>query len=106
MIDPTELYNKAMAQAENWADADYVSGLLDDALDTLEGVIIAELKASGQPVSIINKLAKKDERWKEAAQKRREARRDALIERLKYEQVNRYQDNNRTKESTERQLAR
>jgi len=106
MIDPTELYNKAMAQAENWADADYASGLLDDALDTLEGVITAELKADGKPVSIINKLAKNDERWKEAAQKRRQARRDALIEKLKYEQMNRYQDNIRTKESTERQLGR
>ena len=106
MIDPTNLHNKAMAAAEDWADKDHAAGLLEDALSTLEGVIVAELKASGESISIIPKLVKKDERWVELARNWRDARKAALIARLQYEQVNRFQDNVRTKESTERALAR
>jgi len=106
MIDPTELYNKALNSAEEWADKDNAAGVLEDALGTLEGVLCAEYKAKGEPVSIMTKLIKQDQRWINAAKAWREARKHALVARLKYEQVNRYQDNIRTRESTERQLAR
>lgn len=106
MIDPESLYNKAMEQAEVWADTDHAAGVLEDALEALEGVLVAEYKAKGEPVTILGKLIKKDARWTEAAKARRDARKEALIARLKYEQINRYQDNKRTKESTERQLGR
>lgn len=106
MIDPEKLYNRSMTAAEEWADKDHAAGVLEDALGTLESDIAAELKARGEPVSVIPKMIKCDQRWKDAAQSWRQAKRDALIAKLKYEQANRYQDNLRTKESTERQLAR
>ncbi|MBW2106612.1 MAG: hypothetical protein JRI26_11495 [Deltaproteobacteria bacterium] len=106
MIDPQELYNRAMEAAEDWADKDHASGILEDAVSAMEGMLVAELKAKGEPVTVILKLVKNDSRWKEAAQNWRTARKEALIARLKYEQVNRFMDNVRTKESTERALAR
>jgi len=106
MINPADLYEKAMKQAEDWADKQHAEGVLEDALSTLEGTLIAELKAKGEPITTAPKLIKKDPRWIDAARVWRDAKRESLIARLRYEQVNRYQDNQRTKESTERQLGR
>lgn len=106
MIDPQKLFDKAISCAEDWADKDHAAGVLEDGLSTIEGSLCAEYKAKGEPISVITKLIKKDARWLEAAQSWREARKQALVARLKYEQVNRYMDNIRTKESTERQLTR
>ena len=82
MINPEELYLKSMAQAEEWADQQYAEGMLEDALDTLEGVLIAELKAKGEAVTGLAKLIKKDQRWKEAAEQWRKAKKKALIAKL------------------------
>lgn len=106
MIDPNELFTRAENAAEDWADKDHAAGILEDFIDTLEGTITAELKAKGEPITVINKLSKADPRWIEASKNWREARKQALIAKLKYDQVNRYMDNVRTKESTERSLAR
>ena len=104
MINPKDLYEKAMESAEDYADKDYASGLLDDAVEALEGVITAELKAEGQPTTLIPKLIKKDKRLMKEKENRRGARKQAIIAKLKYEQVNRYQDNLRTNEVTVRKL--
>ena len=106
MINPTDLYNKALAAGEEWADKDHAAGVLEDALDALKGQISAELKAKGESISLIRDLTRKDERWREASIRWRDARKQALIAKLKYEQVCRYQDNLRTNQVTERQLAR
>lgn len=106
MIEPSKLFDKAMKSAEDWADKDHAAGILEDGLSTLEGILIAELKAKGEPITIIPKLIKKDTRWVDAAEAWRDARKQALIAKLRYEQVCRYMDNERTKESTERSLAR
>ena len=106
MINPQDLYTKAMEAAEDWADKEHAAGVLEDALSTLEGVLLAELKSQGEPTTTAPKLIKKDPRWIDSAKTWREAKRAALIARMKYEQVNRFQDNVRTKESTERALAR
>ena len=106
MIEPDKLFNKAMEQAEMWADDDYTAGILEDALSTLEGILIAELKANGEPITIIPKLLKKDPRWIDSSNRWRDAKKSALLSKLKYDQVCRYMDNVRTKETTERALAR
>ena len=105
MINPTDLYEKAIRQAEDYADRDYAAGILEDALSTLEGHLTAELKAKGEPTTILSKLVKKDERWITAANDWRAAKKSALIAKMKYEQVNRYQDNIRTVEASTRKLA-
>ncbi len=106
MIDPTALYNKALAQAEEWADKEHAAGVLEDAVGAMEGVLYAEYKAKGEPSTLIPKLIKKDERHKQALEQWRLAKKEAHIAKMKYDQVNKYQDNIRTRESTERQLAR
>ena len=106
MIEPEKLYEKAMSAAEEWADYDHAAGLLEDLLSTVEGSIASRLKSEGESISIIPKLIKKDPQWKESASQWREAKKQALIAKLKYEQINRFMDNIRTKESTERALAR
>jgi len=106
MIDPEKLYNKAMEAAEDWADKDYAAGVLEDGLSTLEASLIAEYKAKGEPVSTVAKRVKMDPKWVSMAEAWRDARKAALVARLKYDQINRFIDNCRTKESTERSLAR
>ncbi len=106
MIDPKDLFVKAENAAEDWADKDFAAGMLEDSLSVLEGQIATRLKMEGNPISIISKLIKSQPEWFELSKNWRTARKAALIARLKYEQVNRYQDNVRTKESTERALAR
>ncbi len=106
MIDPNELFTRAESSAEDWADKDYAAGILEDFLSTMEGQIASKLKSEGIPITIISKLIKSQPEWIDAAKAWRFARKEALIARLKYEQVNRFQDNVRTKESTERTLAR
>ena len=106
MIDPKELYERAMEAGEGWADKDHAAGVLEDALDALKGQISSELKTRGESISLIRDLVRKDERWIDMTSKWREAKKSALIAKLKYEQINRYQDNLRTNQVTERQLAR
>jgi len=106
MIDPQALFDKAMTAAEDWADKDEAAGNLDDAVDALKALIYSELKSKGEPVTLVPVLAKKDERYVELQKNYMAAKKAALIARLKYEQINRFMDNIRTKESTERALAR
>ena len=106
MIDPTALYNKAIEQAEDWADKEHAAGVLEDAVGAMEGLLYAEYKAKGEPATLIPRLIKKDDRHKNALNLWRDAKKEAHIAKMKYDQVNKYQDNIRTKESTERQLAR
>jgi hypothetical protein len=106
MIDPQELFTKAEAAAADWADKDYAAGLLEDLVSSLEGVLASRYKSKGHAATLIPKLIKADVEWKEAQYRWREAKKEAMVARLKYEQINRFQDNIRTKESTERALAR
>lgn len=105
MKDPDELYSRSIELAEDYADKDFAAGVLEDAISTLEGVITAELKAQGQSITIIPKLVKKDERWVEASANWREARKQTLIAKMKYDQSVKYQDNLRTIEATNRRLS-
>lgn len=106
MIDPQALYERALEAAQDFQDKEYAYGILEDGLQTLEGQIIAELRARGEPTTIVSKLAKTDRRWIEMAELRRDAEKAYKLAKFKYEQVNRFQDNIRTKETTERALAR
>ena len=106
MINPQDLYNKAIEAGEEWADKQYEAGLLEDLADAIKGDIAAELKANGVPISLISNLIKADKRHKEAMKDYRDAKHEEMKAKIKYDQVNRYMDNLRTKESTERQLAR
>ena len=106
MINPQELFDKAMTAAEDWADKDEAADNLDDAVDALKGLIFSELKAKGESVTLIPVLAKKDERYVELQKDYLAAKKEAIIAKLKYDQINRFMDNVRTKESTERALAR
>jgi hypothetical protein len=106
MIDPQALYNKAMEAAEDMADKEYAYGTLEDGLSTLEGMLITELKGKGEPVTLIPKLIKQDEKWVLQAENVRKAKKEYILAKFKYEQVCRFQDNQRTKETTERALAR
>ena len=105
MFDPDKLYTKAMSAAEDYADKDEAAGNLEDALDALRGDIMAELKARGEPVTVLKDYARKDPRYTQTAKSWREARKQALIARMKYDQICRYQDNERTNEVTTRRLA-
>lgn len=101
-----EMYEKSMELAEKWADADEAEGHMKDSLEAMEADLIAEYKKDGQPVTLIPKLIKGDQRYKDVAKALRVLRRETIIAKERYNQSNRYQDNWRTKESTERQLAR
>ena len=106
MLDPDLIYNGSIDAAEDWADKDHASGILEDALGTLESQIASELKAKGEPVSIISKLIKKDSRWIEFARTWRDAKKASLLARLKYDQLCRKGENIRTNAVTERQLTK
>lgn len=105
MIDPDKVYQKAVDQAEDYADKSYAAGVLSDGLDTLKGQIMAELRSKGDPVTLISSLSRTDQRWIDMAKQVRDAEKAALIAKLKYEQVNRWQDNVRTNEATIRKHA-
>jgi hypothetical protein len=105
MFNPQSMYEKAIEAAEDYADKDHAAGVLEDALDALKGVIASELKAKGEAVGLISNLTKKDPRWIEMTKSWRDARKEALIAKMKYDQINRFQDNERTQEATARRLA-
>ena len=104
MFDPDKLYTKAMEAAKDYADKDHAAGVLEDALDALKGDIIAKLKSKGEPVTIVGSLAKSDPDYKEMTKAWRDAKHAALIAKMKYDQICRYQDNERTNEVTTRRL--
>lgn len=105
MIDPDKIFNNSMEAATDWADKDHAAGILEDGAETLRGVIASELKQSGESVTLIRDLTRKDSRWVEMVRQWRDAKRAALIAKLKYDQVCRWQENVRTNEVTERKLA-
>jgi len=105
MLDPKDLFTKAMESAEDYADKEHAAGVLEDALDALKGVLVAEYKGKGEPVTIIGTLIKADPRYKELVRTWRDAVKEFRIAKLKYDQVCRFQDNVRTNEATARKLA-
>jgi len=100
MIDPTELYNRAMDAAEDWSTKDEIAANLDVAVDTLKAVIYAEMKSKGDSVTLIPTLAKGEKRYVEMMESYLKAKREALLAKMKYDQIGKYMDNIRTKEST------
>ena len=105
MLDPNELFTKAMEAAEDYADKEHAAGVLEDALDALKGSLVAKYKARGEAVTIIKDLVKNDPEYKQLAIEWRDAVRAFRIAKLKYDQVCRFQDNVRTNEATARRLA-
>jgi len=104
MLNSTSLYEKAMEAAEDYADKEHAAGVLEDALDALKGSLVAKYKAKGEAVTIINNLVKDDPEYKLMATQWRDAVKAYRIARLKYDQICRYQDNEKTNEVTARQL--
>lgn len=104
MIDPGKVYEQAMEAAEDYADKDHAAGVLEDALDALKGTLTADLKSKGESVTIISSLVKKDHAWIELSVQWRDARKSAILAKLKYDQVCRWQDNIRTNAVTDRSL--
>jgi hypothetical protein len=105
MLDPNELFTKAMEAADDYADKEHAAGVLEDSLDAMKGVLVAEYKGKGEPVTIIKDLIKSDPRYKDFAKTWRNAMKSYRIAKLKYDQVCRFQDNVRTNEATARRLA-
>ena len=106
MINPQELYNRAMEAADELVEKEEIANTFADAVEALEGIIIEDLKAKGEPTTIVSKLAKKDMRYIIMKNDWRGAINDFHRAKYKYEQACKFQDNVRTKESTERQLGR
>ena len=104
MLNSTSLYEKAMEAAEDYADKEHAAGVLEDALDALKGSLSAEYKRKGEPATLIGSLIKNDPLYKEMATQWRDAVKAYRIARLKYDQICRYQDNEKTNEVTARAL--
>jgi hypothetical protein len=105
MLDPKDLFTKAMEAAEDYADKEHAAGVLEDALDALKGLLVAEYKSKGEPITTIKDIIKNDPRYKESVSAWRDAVKAFRIAKLKYDQVCRFQDNVRTNEATARRLA-